>query len=249
MNNPLIDFKPHKLRVAGLVSGSGKSLLSIIDRQKELEGTSGCNFEVVGLFSDNPGSKAKQIARDHHLPVFINDIHAFYRARNKKIKDVTVRQEFDQETVDFLKPLNPDIVVYAGYVWRTTAPLLERFMCINCHPADLSVERDGRRLYAGANGVRDALKAGETKLHSSLHLVTDQIDHGPILFISEPVHLEDDPELDLESRSIKYLRLLNEISRGLCSLGIEKISSQAFTMDQNGNLLYAGQPIPNGYRL
>ncbi len=50
MKKPLFDFKSDTLRVAGLISGSGKSLLSVIDRQKELEMGSKCHFEVVGLF-------------------------------------------------------------------------------------------------------------------------------------------------------------------------------------------------------
>lgn len=249
MYKPLIDFKPGKLRVAGLISGSGKSLLSIIHRQKELESTSGCDFEVVGVFSDNPDSKAKQIGLDHHQPVFINDIHAFYQARKKSIRDFAAREEFDRDTADFLKELRPDIVIYAGYVWRTTDPILRQFVCINCHPADLSVARNGRRLYAGAHGVRDALAAGETRLHSTLHLVTAQIDHGPILLISDPVPVEEDPGLDVDARSIKYLRLLNEKSRRLCSLGIEKIAAGAFTRDSEGKLFHEGQPIPEGYRL
>jgi folate-dependent phosphoribosylglycinamide formyltransferase PurN len=249
MKKPLFDFRSDKLRVAGLISGSGKSLLSVIDRQKEIETVSNCNFEVVGLFSDNPYSQAENIAKRHQLPFYINDIRAFYKARNKKISDRKTRQEYDQGIVDFLTPLKPDIVLYAGYVWATTQPLLDRFNCVNCHPADLSVEKDGQRLYAGANGVRDALLAGETRLYSSFHQVTAKVDHGPILLISKPVIVEDDTGLDLNSRSIKYLRLLNEKSRDLCSLGIEKIANQSFTIDEKGSLFYENEPIPKGFRL
>jgi len=250
MNKPLFDCSQKKLRVTGMISGSGKSFISIIERQKELEADSNCNFEVVGLFSDNPNSKANQISETYNIPIFVNDIKAFYRDRNKKITDKTVRKEFDQGTADFLKTLNPDIVIYAGYIWATTEPLLTSFKSINCHPADLSVESLGNRSYAGAYGVRDALLAGETTLNSSLHMVTPKIDHGPILLISEPVAVEkDSQELDLKSRSIKYLRLLNEKSRKLCALGIEKISNNEFTIDSKGRLSYEGELIPKGYRL
>lgn len=238
------------MRVASLISGSGKSLISIIDRQKELEADSNCNFEVVGLFSDNPNSKANQISETYNIPVFVNDIKEFYSSRNKKITDKAVRRDFDRQTVDFFTTLNPDIVIYAGYIWATTEPLVSSFLSINCHPADLSVEKQGKRSYAGAHGVRDALTAGETTLNSSLHLVTSKIDHGPILLISKPVVVEEDSQdLDLKSRSIKYLRLLNEKSRELCALGIEKISKHAFTIDSNEQLFYEGEPIPKGYRL
>jgi folate-dependent phosphoribosylglycinamide formyltransferase PurN len=250
MNKPLINCLNRKLRVAGLISGSGKSLISILERQKEREADSNCNFEVVGVFSDNPNSKARKISETYNIPVFINDIKAFYSARNQKITDKTVRKEFDRQTAGFLKTLNPDIIIYAGYMWATTEPMLTSFQSINCHPADLSVENQGGRAYAGAHGVRDALLAGETTLNSTLHMVTAKIDHGPILLISEPVIVEkDSQELDLQSRSIKYLRLLNERSRKLCALGIEKISNNAFTFDSQGQLFYEGEPIPKGYRL
>ncbi len=249
MKKPLFDFKSDTLRVAGLISGSGKSLLSVIDRQKELEMGSKCHFEVVGLFSDNPNSQTEIIAKAHHLPFYINDIRAFYKARNKKISDRKTRQEYDQMTVDFLTPLKPDIVLYAGYVWATTQLFLDRFNCVNCHPADLSVEKQGLRPYAGANGVRDALVGGETRLYSSFHQVTSRVDHGPILLISRPVIVEDDTGLDLNSRSIKYLRRLNEKSRQLCALGIEKIANQAFTIDENSSVYYENEPIPKGFRL
>jgi folate-dependent phosphoribosylglycinamide formyltransferase PurN len=250
MLKPLFNRSGDKLRVAGLISGSGKSLISIIEKQKELEKLSACNFEVVGLFSDNIKSKADDISKQYGIPVFVNDLKEFYRTRNKKITNKSVRREFDLETIDFLNSLKPDIVIYAGYIWATTAPLVNAFQSINCHPADLSVEDQGRRLYAGANGVRDALIAGEKQLFSSLHVVTAEIDHGPILMISEPVHVEnDDPELDLKDRSRKYLRLLNDKSRDLCALGIEKISDNAFAVDSEGLLYYYDKPIPCGYRL
>ena len=63
MNKPLYDPQKGKMRVAGLVSGSGKGLLAIIERQKQLETKGDCNFEVVGLFSDNPKSKAAAKSR------------------------------------------------------------------------------------------------------------------------------------------------------------------------------------------
>ena len=250
MRKPLFNYSSDKLRIAGLISGSGKSLISIIERQKELETKSTCHFEVVGLFSDNPNSKANEISKKYNIPVFVNDIKAFYRERKTKITDRSVREAFDQKTADFLKTLNPDIVVFAGYIWAITKPILKAFQSINCHPADLSVENQGHRSYAGAHGVRDALLAGEKMLHSSLHVVTQEIDHGPIMLISEPVVVENDsPGFDLQARSIKYLRLLNEKSRHLCAMGVEKISENIFTIDSKGELFYNQNPIPKGYRL
>jgi folate-dependent phosphoribosylglycinamide formyltransferase PurN len=249
MSKPLYDPQKGKMRVAGLVSGSGKSLLAIIERQKQLETKGDCHFEVVGLFSDNPKSKAAVIGTSYNLPFLINDIRAFYRDKGESIKNLEIRQEFDQQTVDFFKPLNPDVVVYAGYVWATTEPLVSEFMGINCHPADLRIERDGHRVYAGANGVKDALLAWETKLHSTLHLVSTEIDHGPILLVSEPVMVVDHDEMNFNDKIRYYLRLLNEESRKLFAKAIDEISRGNFATEHEGHLAYNGVPIPDGFQL
>jgi folate-dependent phosphoribosylglycinamide formyltransferase PurN len=249
MSRPLYDPQKGKMRVAGLLSGSGKSLISIIDRQKQLEAKGVCNFEVVGLFSDNTKSQADTIGTSYDLPFFINDIHAFYRDRGKKLKDLETRSEFDRQTLEFLEPLHPDVVVYAGYVWATVEPLVSAFMGINGHPADLRVVRDGRRVYAGANGVADALLAGESQLYSTLHIVSPVIDHGPILLVSEPVIVANDDSMSFHDKMRNCLRLLNERSRELFALAIEEISLGRFLMASNGQIIYNGKPIPEGFQL
>ena len=54
MPKQLYDPGKGKMRVVGLVSGSGKGVIAIIDRQKEMRVASADNFEVVGIFTDNP---------------------------------------------------------------------------------------------------------------------------------------------------------------------------------------------------
>lgn len=249
MTKPLYDPQDGKMRVAGLVSGSGKSLLSIIEKQKEIDTTGTCNFEVVGLFSDNPKSKAKEIGTTYKLPFLINDIKEFYRKKGAPIKNLEVRQEYDSQTAEFLKQLKPDVLVYAGYVWATTEPLLKEFMAINGHPADLRVIKDGHRVYAGANGVGDALAAGETNLFSTLHLVTPKIDHGPILMVSEPVPVVDQDAISDLDKMRYHLRLLNEKLRELFARVIDDVSQGRFGMEVDGCLTYNGTPIPNGFQL
>ena len=249
MSTPLYDPQKGKMRVAGLISGSGKSLLSIINKQRELEGSGECNFEVVGVFSDNPKSKAEEIGKTCHIPFLINDIKKFYKQIGAPIKNREVRQKYDLQTVKFLKTLHPDIVVYAGYVWATTEPLLVEFMAINGHPADLRVEKNGHRAYAGANGVGDALVAGEPHLYSTLHLVTPTIDHGPILMVSEPVPVVNQEEISDHDKMRYYLKLLNEKLRELFPKVIDDVSRGRFTMGDDDCLAYNGIPIPNGIQL
>ncbi len=201
------------------------------------------------MFSDNQRSKAEAIGAVFNLPFLINDIRAFYRDKGEHIRNFEIREEFDRQTAAFLKPLKPDVVVYAGYVWAAAAPLASEYMWVNCHPADLRIERDGRRAYAGANGVKDALLAGETRLHSTLHLVSARIDHGPILLVSEPVVVNDNDKMNPGDKMRYYLGLLNEHSRKLFAKAIDEISRGSFTMDDKGQLAYKGSAIPDGFQL
>jgi methionyl-tRNA formyltransferase len=43
-----------------------------------------------------------------------------------------------------------------------------------------------RRRYVGLRAVRDAIFAGETETRATAHLVTERLDEGPILCLSEP---------------------------------------------------------------
>ncbi len=110
--------------------------------------------------------------------------------------------------------------------------------------------KDGRRAFAGANGVRDALLiSGETELRATLHLVTTEIDHGPILMISEPVKVEKSSDFSLDEASRKYLKLVNQKMRKLFPRVVKDIAEGTFKRDERGVLHYGDKPIPNGYRL
>ena len=245
----LYDPQKGKMRVIGLVSGSGKGIVAVLERQRELEAASRCNFEVVGIMTDNPHSQAAAIGQQYHIPVLTNDIRKFYRERQKPLRDLTIRQAYDRETVQLIKSHKPDFLIFAGYVWVATPVLVDQFQIINAHPADLSVMNGDTRAYGGADGIGDALKAGESRLHSSVHLVTDRVDDGPILLVSQAVPVEDDDDLTPRERWRKYLKLVNLESRILIPLAIEHIADGTITQDETGMLYFKGRSIPGGHRL
>jgi len=249
MPKQLYDPGKGKMRVVGMVSGSGKGVIAIIDRKEELRAVAADNFEVVGIFTDNPHSKASSIAKDFGLPLLVNDIHQFYQDRGRPISDLEVREAYDRETVRLLESLEPDLLVFAGYVWVATHVLVDAFQIINAHPADLAVMQGGKRAYAGADGIGAALSAGERQLHSSVHLVTTQVDGGPILLISKPVPVEEDLNMDSRERWRKYLNLVNQQQRQLLPLALEKLAAGDFASDDTGTIYYRGKAIPNGLRL
>src|SRR3989344_5714406 len=145
-----------RMRIAGLISGSGSNLRKIIEHERTLELRDGrLPYQVVVIFSDNPSSNADNIGNDYEIPVVVRDLGAFYKERNKPRNDLTVRAEFDEGTVEALKPFNVDIAAYAGYMSIATPVLINSFLGVNVHPADLSAMNGDKIKYTGAHAVRD----------------------------------------------------------------------------------------------
>lgn len=90
------------------------------------------------------------------------------------------RAAFDAETAALLRPFDVDAVVLLGYLYVVTEPLLSAFpdRIINLH--DSALPR-----YPGLHATRDAIYAGERETRSSAHVVTAQLDAGPVIALSE----------------------------------------------------------------
>jgi formyltetrahydrofolate hydrolase len=95
-------------------------------------------------------------------------------------RDMVLRASFDRETAEILRRAGADTVVLLGYLWIVTEPLLSAFpnRVLNIH--------DGVSKYPGLHATRDAIFAGETATYSIVHLVTPQLDAGPLLVQSDP---------------------------------------------------------------
>jgi len=257
-----------RMRVAGLMSGTGSNLRKIIEHGRKREAEEGrAPYQVVVIFSDNAESNAAKIGRDYDLPVIIRDIKGFYKSREKPRRDLSLRKDFDFLTVDVLKPFHIDVAAYAGYMSIATEPLINAFLGVNVHPADLSVMSKEKRKYAGDHAVRDAVEAGEKQLRASTHLIEERVDYGKILMISAPLSVPYD---EIRSRLLsKDPETLNALERNMISdfvkeqqnhlkeIGdwvifprtLEYIADGRYAQDGQGNLYFDNQPIPQGLRL
>jgi len=209
----------------------------------------GCPFEIVGVFSSNPDAKAVATAEERSVPCVSADIREYYAKREKPINDMSVRAEYDKEAVELLERFNADMVLLAGYVWATTDAVLDRYTVINVHPADLMVTEDGKRKYAGADGVGAALKAGEPYIAATSHIATKEVDCGPLLIISERVPVDYGLHDDTEKRMRHYLGLVNEQARLTGARTILEVALGNFTADPAGGIFYKGKPAPAGIRI
>lgn len=252
---PLYDPSEGPMRVVGFMSGSGTNLRRILEHQKRLELERGSSpFVIVALFSDRATSNAPIIGKEYDVPVVIRDLEGFCASRGVSRKDLKAREEFDSETVKALSPFEAKIAAFGGYMSIATRPILEAFLAINVHPADLSIKnRDGSRRFVGDHAVRDAIVAGERWLRSSTHIVEPLVDQGRLLMISPRVEVFLKEGWDLGNKShlaeaerVNQERLKEMGDWVVFPKTIEDLSLGRFAEDEDGILYYNGKPIPNG---
>ena len=252
-----------RMRVAGLMSGNGTNLVKIIEHEKDLEEKRGgySPYKVEVIFTENPNSNAECIGGEYDIPVIERDIAEFYREKGKPRKDLDVKREFDKQTVRLLRPRKIDVIAYAGYDGIATPVLVDAFLGVNVHPADLSIMNGKERKYTGNHGVRDAILAGDRKLRSTTHIVRGEVDSGEILMISPPLVLDIPNKLDLsgrtESSRNKIRNLTDFWQNKLKKVGdhrilpetLQHIADGRYSQDEGGRLHFDNEPIPFGVML
>ena len=149
----------------------------------------GSRYEIVAFLATDPTHPERARATAAGVPALLRDFRGFYGARGAKLSDLGVRAEFDRGTLHTLSPFEPDLVVLCGYLHLLTRPMLDAFpdRIVNVHDADLTLtEPDGRPQYRGLRSTRDAVLGGATETRTTVHLVTRQVDGGPLLLRSWP---------------------------------------------------------------
>jgi phosphoribosylglycinamide formyltransferase-1 len=110
-------------------------------------------------------------------------------------RDYAAREAFDAALAQAIDGFRPDLVALAGFMRILTESFVLRYQgrMLNIHPSLLPA-------FPGLDTHGRALAAG-VKLHGcSVHFVTPQLDHGPIVIqAAVPVHPEDD-EAQLAAR-------------------------------------------------
>lgn len=184
MVRPLVSAeKP--IRVAVLTSISASRLQYLL----EDDPNRGEKYQIVAGFANDEDNETMDRFEAHDIPAKERDIHAFYEDRDAEFDDMSVRREFDRETMAFLDKYDPDLIVLSGYLHIISEPMIEEYSprMINIHHADLTLRDDsGGPKYPGLTSVRDAVMAGESRTHETTHVMTKDVDSGPLLVRSPP---------------------------------------------------------------
>jgi len=172
------------LHLGVLVSGEGTTL----DYLAELIDGGRLPAQIVLVVADRPHAGAIEKARRRGLPTVVLPL--------KGVPEALWAAQMDHE----LSEKRVELVVLAGFLSVIPAGWLSGWVgrVINLHPA-LLPKFGGPGMY-GARVHRAVLAAGERESGASVHLVTPQVDEGPVLAQSKvPVLPGDTPE-SLEAR-------------------------------------------------
>jgi phosphoribosylglycinamide formyltransferase 1 len=164
-------------RIAVLVSGGGTNLQALLDDPR-------IRPHLVLVLSDRPGVKALQRAAEGGIQTLVLEP-----------QDSPDRDAYTEAVRDALLERAVDIAVNAGYMRVLGAAFAEAFegRWLNVHPALLPA-------FPGAHAVRDALAWGAKVTGVTVHLVDEEVDHGPIV-LQEAIAVRDDDDWDsLETR-------------------------------------------------
>ena len=127
-------------------------------------------------------------------------------------KDFADRAAFDAALAATIDRFAPDLVVLAGFMRILTTGFVERYRgkLINIHPSLLPA-------YPGIDTHQRAIQDG-IKIHGcTVHFVTPDLDHGPIIIQAAVAVLHDDTPQSLSARVlIEEHRIYPQAVRWLC---------------------------------
>jgi phosphoribosylglycinamide formyltransferase-1 len=129
-------------------------------------------------------------------------------------KDFASREAFDLALQQVIDSFAPDLVVLAGFMRILSAPFVAHYAgrMLNIHPSLLPD-------FPGLHTHRQALAAGVPRHGASVHVVTAELDHGPVLAQAEVDVLPGDTETTLAARvlvqeHILYPRVVRQFIEG-----------------------------------
>jgi phosphoribosylglycinamide formyltransferase-1 len=188
-------------RVAVLASGEGTNLQALLDDP------------VVGgwialVVSDRAGSGALRRARDAGVEALHLDRAALVDPAG-----------FDAALIAALRERRIDVVALAGFLRLLGAEVVRAFegRLVNVHPALLPS-------FPGRSSVADALAYGVKVTGVTVHLVDEEMDHGPVIF-QEAIAVHDGDDWDaLEAR-------VHEVEHRLLPAAVRAIAESRVVVD------------------
>ena len=167
-------------RVAILISGGGSNMLALV---RDMTGDHPCRPVLVASNDPEAGGLAR--AAGLGIPTAAVDHKPFGRDR----------EAFEAALSERLEAARPDIICLAGFMRILTPGFVERYAgrLVNIHPSLLPA-------FPGLHTHQRAIDAGCKVAGVTVHQVTTELDHGPILAQAVVPVLPDDTAAALAGR-------------------------------------------------
>ena len=169
------DDKDEKMNIAVFASGRGTNFAAIIRAVKK--GRIKANLSL--LVCDNPAAGAIAKAKRAKIKVIL-----------VKREDFTSKRNFELKIAEHLEKEDIGLIVLAGFMRLLSPEFVVRYRqrIMNIHPALLPS-------FKGTSGIKDAFEYGVKVTGVTVHLVDEQMDHGPII-IQEALKINESDTLE-----------------------------------------------------
>ena len=170
-------------RIVILISGRGSNMQAIL----KVAAAQNWPAQIAAVISNQPSAAGLDVARA-----------AGIAALSVNHRDYPDREQFDAALAELIDRYSPDVIVLAGFMRILTPGFVTKYFgrLINIHPSLLPS-------FPGLHTHQQAIDAG-VKVHgATVHFVTAELDHGPIIAQAVVPVLENDTEDTLAERVLE----------------------------------------------
>jgi len=198
-----------------LISGRGSNMQAILAARLPVT--------VAAVISNEPAAAGLAFARGHGIATRVVEHRAYGD-----------RAAFDNALARAIDAFNPDLAVLAGFMRILGDDFVRHYdgRLMNIHPSLLPA-------FPGLHTHRRALEAG-VRIHGcTVHFVTPQLDHGPIIIQAAVPVLPGDSEEALAARVLEQEhRVYPQAIRWFCDGRLE--------ITPHATVAFKGAPVPTG---
>ncbi len=227
-NRGMRDTLAERAKVAVLISGSGTNMAALLYASRAAD----CPFELVLIASNNPQAGGLAVATAEGVATFTLDHKGMDRAAHDGAMDSAIRAS------------GASYVALGGYMRILTGDFVTSWhgRMVNIHPSLLPK-------YPGLHTHERALAAGDSHGGCSVHLVTAELDAGPLLGQTAVAIMPGDNAETLAARVLiaehqLYPRCLAALVKLASSpeLLIAEVRSRALLLPQADEVFSHGMP-------
>ena len=175
-----------------LISGGGSNMAAIVRAARREDWSGRYGARVAAVISNKADAKGLAFAAGEGIATAVIDHKAF-----------DGREAFDAALVDAIDAHQPALVVLAGFMRILTPGFVAHYegRLINIHPSLLPA-------FPGLHTHERAIEAGCKFAGATVHRVTAELDHGPILAQAIVPVLPDDTADTLAARVLTQEHLI-----------------------------------------